>query len=72
MYENQQIPFVKLATDDIGSKVYFVRELESGKEVTVSECNLPFFSSVLPKSVKRRYQVVRRIFRSIGQLAYFA
>jgi hypothetical protein len=72
MYENQQIPFVRLTTDATGTKMYFIRELESGEEVTVSECNLPFFSSVLPKSMKRRYQVVRRIFRSIGQPAYFA
>jgi hypothetical protein len=72
MYEYQQIPFVKITTDDTGTKMYFVRKLESGKEVTVSECNLPFFSSVLPKSVMRRQQVVRHIFRSIGLFAYFA
>jgi hypothetical protein len=71
MYEYQQNPFIKLTTDDTGTKMYFVRELESGKEVTVSERNLPFFSSVLPKNVYRHRQVVRRIFRSMGQLAYF-
>jgi hypothetical protein len=72
MYEYQQNPFIKFITDDTGATIYFVRELESGEEVTVSECNLPFFSSVLPKSIKRRHQVVRRIFRSIGQLDYLA
>jgi hypothetical protein len=74
MYEYQQIPFVRLTTDNTGTKMYFVRKLESGGEVTVSEYNLPFFSSVLPKSVKRRHQVVRRIFRSIEhrQPAYLA
>jgi hypothetical protein len=72
MYEYQQIPFIKITTDDIGTKIYFIRELESGEEVTVSERTLPFFSSVLPKSMKRRHQVVRRIFRSTGQLDYLA
>jgi hypothetical protein len=70
MYKYQQVPFVKFATadaDDKGTKMNFVRMSECGNEFATGEYNLPFFSSVPPKNMKRRLQLSRRIFRGMGR-----